>query len=238
MDDLTKKEKRELAKKSKHEEKVKSKLMGKIIKLGLAVLVLSIISFFGYKGIKWINTPIDIPADVTMVQDDEWVKGPKEASVTLIEYADYQCPACAGYHPIVRQLAKEFPDDLRVVYRHFPLTTIHANAFSAAKAAEAAGKQGKFWEMHDMLYERQSQWSEGSAKEKFVEFAQELALDVDKFKEDLDSSQTEERVSVGIALGNKTGVNATPTFILDGVMIRPPQDIEQFRALINQRLGN
>ena len=91
--------------------------------------------------------------------EEDRVKGNEEAGVVLIEYSDFQCPACGSYYPIVKALSEEFPEELLIVYRHYPLTNIHPNAFSAAKASEAAANQGKFWEMHDMLFERQAEWA-------------------------------------------------------------------------------
>lgn len=93
------------------------------------------------------------------VKVNDNVKGSREAKAVLIEYSDFQCPACQVYYPVVKQLTEELGNEILVVYRHFPLTTIHPNALPAAKAAEAAGKQGKFWEMHDMLFDKQSEWS-------------------------------------------------------------------------------
>ncbi len=121
---------------------------GKIIgaTLGLGVLVLIIY------GIAKNPTPATLQTDPNMVRVEDHVKGPTNAKATLIEYSDFQCPACAAYFPIVKQLQETFPQDLRVIYRHFPLTQIHNNAFDAARAAEAADLHGKFWEMHDILF--------------------------------------------------------------------------------------
>lgn len=95
---------------------------------------------------------------IALLETDQ-VKGKENASVTLIEYADFQCPACASYAPVVEQLEENYGDRVRFVFRHFPLISIHKNAYAASVATEAAGAQGKFWEMHDLLFERQSEWS-------------------------------------------------------------------------------
>lgn len=234
---LTKKERREIAKQNKQKEARQKELSGKLKKLGIVLVGLGILGYFGFRGWRWLSTPIEIPQEVTEVASDDWIKGNPEASVTLIEYADFQCPACASYHPIVKQLTSEFPDDLRVVFRHFPLVNIHPNAMSAAKAAEAAGAQGKFWEMHDLLFEKQAQWSnERSPQGIFEEFAAELGLDIDQFKGDYNSSEVETSITTDIAVGNNTGINATPTFILNGVIIHAPRSVDDFRVLIENEL--
>ena len=239
MQELSKKEKRALAKEEKKKAKDKSRLASKLTRLGVVFLVAVAFAFLGYKGWQWVNTPVDIPDNVTQVLSEDWTKGLPEASVVLIEYGDYQCPACASYHPIVEQLAKAFPEDLKVVYRHYPLINIHPNAFAASQAAEAAGNQGKFWELHNMLYERQTQWSgEGNPRGKFIELAEELSLDIDQFKSDMNSSETGDKVSADMIVGNKIGINSTPTFILDGVIIRAPQGLEPFKSLVQQRIDS
>jgi len=98
------------------------------------------------------------PGSVMLTGDDHY-KGNPDAQVVLIEYSDFQCPACRAYIPIITSLIEQFPDDLVVVYRHFPLQSVHANARAAAEASEAAAKQGKFWEFHDILFDKQTEWS-------------------------------------------------------------------------------
>src|SRR5690606_6220908 len=108
----------------------------------------------------------------------------------------------------------------------FPLVNSHPNAFPAARAAEAAGRQGKFWEMHDLLYDRQESWStERNAKDTFVSYAEELELDMDKFKNDYESSDVENSISYDMVLGNKTGVSYTPTFVINGAIVRLPGSV-------------
>ena len=115
------------------------------------------------RGVDAFSTLIDEgkETDYSYQQEEsDRVWGSETAKVTLIEYADFQCPACATYYPIVKELKEKYPEDLRVVFRHFPLITIHKNAFPSAIAAEAAQEQGKFWEMHDILFEKQGEWSD------------------------------------------------------------------------------
>lgn len=167
------------------------------------------------------------------VQPDDWVRGSSSAVLTLVEFSDFQCPACGAYYPLVKQLKTDFPNDLRVVYRHFPLTGLHKNAMTAAKASEAAGKQGKFWEMHDKLFETQKDWAENTnAKDVFAGFAAELGLNKDQFLKDIDSPEVQKRVQYGQDTGDALGVNATPTFYLNGNELDPPQSYDDFKKIM------
>ena len=154
---LTKRERRMLAKEDKQKEREKSAKAGKIKKFTAWLLIIAALLFGGYKLVKWINTPQDeqAPATVTL-GENEWSKGNPQADVILIEYSDFQCPACKTYYPLIRRLSEELGDELRIVYRHLPLVSIHKNAIVAASAAEAAGRQGKFWEMQDKLFDNQN----------------------------------------------------------------------------------
>lgn len=175
--------------------------------------------------------------DALNVDSQDWVKGPESAKLTLVEFADFQCPACAAYSPLVKQIAADYSKDLRVVFRHYPLTSIHQNAFLASKAAEAAGRQGKFWEMHDKLYQQQRDWSEmGSPRDTFVGYAESVGVNKDQFLKDLDSSEVDARVRRGMDAGRALGVNGTPTFFLNGQAIQPPRSIEDFKKLIDLSL--
>jgi len=163
------------------------------------------------------------------ITDGDWVRGKKEAPITLVEYGDFQCPACGAYYPVLLQLEKEFPDRLRVVWRQFPLTTIHVNAWDAAVAAEAAGKQGKFWEMHDVLFENQKEWTRSG---KFDGYASGIGLDVTKWKVDLADKKIEEKIRADQSSGIDLGVTGTPSFFLNGEKIALPGTYEKFKAII------
>lgn len=171
--------------------------------------------------------------DSTEAQADDWVKGSARAGVTLIEYGDFQCPACRSYASVVKELNETFPDQLRIVYRHFPLTQIHRNALPSARAAEAAGAQGKFWEMHDLLFEKQGLWSnEGRVDEIFLDYAKSLGLDEAKFKGDYDSSMVRDRIQAHLAGANAIGLNSTPSFLLNGKKLQNPRTLADFKAVI------
>ena len=168
----------------------------------------------------------------TMAHESDWSKGNPEAPNVLVEYSDFQCPACASYHTPVKRLIENIGDDVRLVYRHFPLRQAHPNAQLAGQAAEAAGMQGKFFEMHDILFARQSDWSHGSPEDKFLAYAGELELDVDQFKKDMKSKIARNGVNDDFDSGLKANVNSTPTFFLNGQLIKPQPDYETFRAII------
>jgi protein-disulfide isomerase len=176
-------------------------------------------------------TPGKLSKEVTT---DEWMKGEKNAKVTLVEYSDFQCPACRNREPEITNLVNEFGAHIRFVYRNFPLRQIHFNSQISAQAAEAAGLQGKYWEMHDLLFEKQQTWSPQSAnvvKATFADYAAQLGLNVDQFKKDLTSNKVEELVNEDADSGEASGVNSTPTFFLNGLELKQNNN-DELRKLI------
>jgi len=174
---------------------------------------------------------------IDTISDTDWVYGDRQAKVVLLEYSDFQCPACATYHPMVKQLEQEFGQQIAVVYRHFPLSTIHPNARAAAESAEAAGLQGYFWQMHDKLFENQSDWSASpNPRNQFIQYASDLGLDIEKFESDLSSSAVSQAVRDDIVSANQVGINATPTFFLNGVSITNPRSYDAFKNLVSEAL--
>ena len=173
------------------------------------------------------------------VTDEDKYLGDKNAKVTLVEYSDFQCPACRAFEDIVKQVQESYSgEDLKIVYRHFPLRSIHPNADLAAQAAEAAGEEGKFWEMKDILFKNQAEWSEEKdPRGLFGAYAKSIGLDVAEFDEDLlPEDDSKERVEKDYQSGVALGVNSTPTFILNGVVIKNPQTVDEFKALIDAEL--
>lgn len=141
--------------------------------------------------------------------------------VVLEEYGDYQCPPCGILHPVVKQIEHEYGDQLRVVFRHFPLTKIHKNAMMAAQAAEAARNQGKFWEMHDRLYRTQTAWKDlADGRPAFIGYARELGLNVERFSREMDSPEVQQRITSDVQRGSGVGVTGTPTVFIEGQMLR------------------
>lgn len=162
------------------------------------------------------SVTFDMPIDI----ETDWIKGNPEAKVTLVEYADFQCPGCAGAYPVVNSLLEDYGDDIRFVYRHFPLG-FHANAVSSGSAAEAAGQQGKFFEMHDLLYDNQAEWSDVRNPDAlFRGYAEELELDLEAFDRAYASEETRGRVEAGLESGQEFGVTGTPSFYVNGVPVR------------------
>jgi len=234
---MTRREKRTLAKEQRRENRAKTERMGSWRKWGVWLLVLAILVWGGKKFVNFFNTPVEIATSTVEILDGEWIKGEASASATLVEYGDFQCPACGNYYPLIKQLEEKYPEDLRVVYRHFPLISIHPNAMPAALAAEAAGAQGMFWEMHDILYEKQTEWSGSKdAVLMFETYAKELGLDLDKFKLDMTSSEIKDAVNADIVSANAVGVNATPTFYLNGTKLQNPAGLEPFSSLIEAEI--
>lgn len=162
----------------------------------------------------------NVAADGTIqdpVSAEDHTKGGTLATNTLVEYSDFQCPACGAYFPIVKKLGDTYGGRLQIVYRYYPLTALHLNAQMSAQAAEAAGVQGKFWEYHDLLFTKQSEWNQLSdPKNTFADYANTLGLNKEKFLTDIVSSGVIKRVQRDLDSGNRANVNATPTFYLNG----------------------
>ncbi|MCL7455361.1 MAG: DsbA family protein, partial [Anaerolineae bacterium] len=155
----------------------------------------------------------DTPKLVPPVGARDHVLGPDDAPVTLVEYGDYECPHCRQAGPVIRALRERFGDRLRYVYRHFPIQPSHPHAQLAAEAAEAAGAQGKFWEMHDLLFEYQGALDQAH----LVQYAADLGLDVRRFERDLVDRTHRERVRQDFQSGVRSGASGTPTFYLNGL---------------------
>ncbi|MSU75406.1 MAG: hypothetical protein EXS55_02755, partial [Candidatus Magasanikbacteria bacterium] len=163
------------------------------------------------------------------VTGEDWIRGNKDGIVTVVEYSDLQCPACRAVQPAVQETLKQYGDKIRFVYRHYPLTAVHPNAPAAAQAAEAAGNQEKFWEMHDKLFNNQSSWSSlKNPLDTFVFYAEELGLNINQFKTDFASSGVADKIRLQALGGDRSGVNATPTFYLNGQKI----NLQNFADLV------
>jgi len=166
------------------------------------------------------------------------IRGNPDAPVTLEEFGDFQCPPCGKFSEFVEELLKEYNPRLRLVFRNFPLSG-HEHAREAALAAEAAGLQGKFWEMHDTLYREQDTWSKApNVRELFESYAGTIGLDVDQFKKDMDGDKARERVDSDRALADFLGVKATPTLFINNRPVEPKdKNPEGVRATINAALN-
>lgn len=188
-----------------------------------------------------------IPASEANGNIADHVEGSKDAKVVLIEYGDFQCPSCGSAHPGIKKITEDYGDKIAFVFRNFPLTSIHPNAVAAASAVEAAGLQGKYWQMHDLVFENQNAWSSLSADQrtnKFVEIATQSGIgDLEKFRTDLSSKDISKKISFDQALGRGKGVTGTPSFYLNGEKIPDDAsskivqgDASALRALIDSKL--
>ncbi len=168
--------------------------------------------------------------------------------VTLVEYGDYECPYCGQYYPIVKQVVSQYSNQITFQFRNFPLTSIHPNAFAGARAAEAASLMGKFWQMHDLLYEQNGIYYNSNQTANtwvgasnplpyFDNLAKQLGLNVNKFNQYYNSNRVDNTINADMAAGNKLGVNATPTFYLDGKKISVGESVANFQTLINAAIA-
>jgi NhaA family Na+:H+ antiporter len=175
----------------------------------------------------------DSPKLKPPIGDRDHIYGPADAPVTLVEYGDYECPHCRQVHPIINELRSRFGDRLRYIFRHFPLTSLHPHAPLAAEAAEAAAAQGKFWEMHDLLFQHQ----EALNREDLLHYATLLDLDRERFEQELEQGIHKERVREDFRSGVRSGANGTPTFFLNNQRYDGPWDLDSLIAEIEKPLG-
>jgi protein-disulfide isomerase len=193
-----------------------TKIIGGILVVSL--IVVSLILGFGGNSPSSIvdQTPIAVEKG-ELVRPDAPTLGSPDAPVTIVEFADYQCPACALATPILNQLIVEQPDKVRLVFRYFPLTSIHKNAFASAQAAEAAGVQEKYWEMHDLLFAKQKEWDKVlDPKTLFTDYATSLGLNSEQFATDYVREDIVDRIRLGLGDANALGLRSTPTIFVNG----------------------
>lgn len=161
----------------------------------------------------------------------------QEKPIQIVEFGDFQCPACAGIHPSLKQVLADREQDVNFIFRHFPLPQ-HQNAIISSLAVEAAGEQGKYWEMYNKIFENQDIWSESNqAEDLFIGYAQELALDVEKFKSDLGKDELKSRINTDLADARTLNLDSTPTFFINGVKMNRPPSYSTFIEIIDQELA-
>lgn len=167
-------------------------------------------------------------------------KGVENAPVVIEEFGDYQCPPCGALHPTMQKIEDDYGDRVRVIFRNLPLQQIHKNAFSAARAAEASALQGKFWQMHDMIYKNQKEWSNSpEPRPIFASYAGRLGMDVEKFKADMDKTEVSSRIVADLRRANGLNVGGTPTLFLNGKELPAQTALEpaKLRAAIDGALA-
>lgn len=181
----------------------------------MTILGTILVLIFSWMAYSFFTTDWGEMPKIDQVMSSDNIKGNIQAKKILTEYSDFQCPACEFRAGIIRDAWDEIKDEVVFIYRHFPLVQIHGNAKRAAEYSEAAAMQGKFWEMHDLIFEKQKEWADSSDVDSlFLSYASELSLDIDKMLDDVDSSAVRNKVNNDVASGRKLGVNSTPTFYL------------------------
>lgn len=212
------------------------------------IFAVIVVAIFG--GIIWINKSNntstfsgDSTKIITEAPIADHVLGPKTQKVVLIEYGDYQCPGCGKMYQPVHDITDKYGDKLTFIFRNMPLTNLHPNALAAATAAEAAGLQDKYFEMHDMLYQTQDAWGTATVADRtniFADYAAQLGLDVNKFKADLSSKDITDKINRDIKTGRQDfKVDATPTFVLNGQKVDGAiaGDTEAFAKLVDEAVA-
>ena len=235
----------------KNEKKKPSGLPLSIIALVFIILVIAGIWFYNSTRPRTATTPTANSATPTRPTQIDPSKAPlgaplginmigsPDAAVTVEEFADFQCGACASVHPMMKELQGAYAGNrnFRFVFRHFPLN-IHDKAFDAAVATEAAGLQGKYWQMQDLLFRNQNAWSQNpNYRDIFVQYANDIGLDVQKFKSDMAGMATKQRIELDLARARALGVSSTPTVFINGQSVPYPQmSADSLRRLIDAEL--
>ncbi len=185
---------------------------------------------------------------VPAITPADWTEGNPKAKVSLIEYGDFECPACGEYYPVVKQLVQNYSSTVLFVFRNFPLYTIHPFAGISAEAAEAAGLEGgpaKYWAMHDLLYTKQSEWSTNTAltpaqvaSQYFDGYAQSIGLNVSQFNNDINATSVANKIQTDVAGGNAASIDHTPTFFVNLKQIPNPTSLSDFEKTLNAAIAS
>jgi protein-disulfide isomerase len=202
----------------------------------IGVLIVVVTAVF---GAFWFSQNKSTTTTNGTVQATNHTQGAGSKGVTLIEYGDFQCPACGFHYPMLKQVKAKYGDQIKFQFRHFPLQQLHPNAMAAHRAAEAAHLQGKFWEMHDILYERQNSWTRSTTASKvFESYAEELGLDLVKFRQDAASELVSGTINADIKEGQAIKATSTPTLVLNGKkQAENPNDVEAYFKLIDEAIA-
>lgn len=205
------------------------------ITAGSILLILGGVFFLG-KSTPQSDSGTTKVSPKLLVRNNSHITGNEKAKVTVVEFGDYECPACGAVYPVTKQLVSKYGTKIRFVFRNFPLPQ-HPNAQIAAEAAEAAEKQGKFWQMHDLLYEKQQEWAESSSPINFfTTYAKRLGLNIDTFTKDVQNNAYSDIITQDQNDGNTLGVDATPTFYINNEKFTQYPTIGNFENAINPLL--
>lgn len=205
----------------------------------LIVLVVLTVAFGGF---IWFSKAKEAkaPSNTSNSKNSNHTQGAGNKKVTIVEYGDFECPACGAYYPLVEEARQKYGDDITFQFKHFPLVQIHKNAMAAHRAAEAADKQGKFWEMYNLLYSQQQSWTtSGNAPTIMEAYAQQLGLNLEQFKADVASSAVNDIINADVKSGQALGINSTPTFYINDKKIDPlpERSVEAFTKLIDEAIA-
>lgn len=219
--------------------------MSKQTKFIIGIIALIVFVFIlakvNYKNTeKKVESTNTNQASVLEIKANDWAVGPVDAKVTVVEYLDFECEACGAYYPLTTQLKEEYKDSMRFVVRYFPLPG-HKNSRTAAHAVEAAGKQGKFWEMYSILFTKQSEWSEQQVanQDQFEKYAGEAGVaNIEQWKKDVVSDEVKNRVEDSYKEAVSLNLQGTPSFFLNGKKIENPKGYESFKLLIEKAKNN
>lgn len=213
------------------------------VALAVVVVVVAGVTSGGFSTGPAGGTPSStfVATSVPALTADDWTRGNASATVSVIEYGDFECPACAEYASIVDQLVTAYGNRVVFAFREFPLYSIHPNGGISAQAAEAAGLQGKFWEMNALLYQKQSEWTPTVptmvVSQYFNTYATSLGLNVAKFDADIGSSKVTNKIQTDVTGGNAAQIDHTPTFFVNLKQITNPASYDEFKAVLDAALA-
>lgn len=205
-------------------------------KMKWIVITVASVLFLGFFAFAIIASKQKALAPVKL-SSSGWVTGNPKSKVVVTEFGDFQCPACGAFEPTFQQVIKDYGKKVKIVFKQFPLKSVHPNGMAAAIASEAAGKQGKFWQYHDLLYASQQEWSAlPDPTDQFVSYAKSLKLNTDVFKKDLSSKNLNAKIDAQENEGIQIGVNSTPTVFINGVL-QENRDYTALKKELDKELG-
>jgi protein-disulfide isomerase len=228
--------------KTKRSEPANRSLAKPLTALAVLVVAAAAVAMYLVKRSGRENSPVAASSNVALpdkpvITAEGWSKGNLSAKTVLVEFGDFQCPSCAAARVKVDNALKKFEKDLKVVFKQYPMSNIHRNAMMAAQAAEAAGKQLKFWEMYELLFARQNEWvNVPDALTFFLKYATELQLDVERFRQDMINGEIRNKIFRDLLEGQVAQVRSVPSFFLNGRMMQGVKSDAEFEELIAQAI--
>lgn len=206
-------------------------------------IIILVVLILGFMGIILFNNIKQKDQPASTANTSNHSRGNQESKVELVAYKDFECPPCAQFHPIEEQLYEAYKDKVKFTFKHFPIDTIHPNTRAAHRAAEAAGLQGKFFEMQNLIYQNQDQWytqATTNPQPIFESYAQQLGLDLAKFKADVALDSTNKTINADVASGKQIGVNGTPSYFINGSQLNTGEinSLEKFSKKLDEAIAN